>query len=464
MLKLFRAFAKWWRGPVAQPLQLHVNKSTGERERVNLTALVSNSAIRLEVHNDRKHLVLPSYTLPDDVVMNGLLYPHSEIEASYKGLEGKLAPLGHPTVNGVYVSANMGEAINAHHIGAWNRNVERRQMPDGRSRVYLEKWVDIEYAANTEGGRRLLERVGFDIEKGVMGAPKGNVHTSTGIFLNADLGASGMTTNGTQYRGTAKSMVMDHDCILLDEVGAATPDQGVGLMVNNLRVEDAVPLTVNEVLSKQSYGNLQRMLSDAANRKWGAGDKYVWVEDFDATTAIVHLDGKSEAIAYSVKDGEVQFAEAGKEVQQKTEWVDSPLVNRILQSFGIRLNSGPNTKPLVEVPPDMDRKELDEALAANAKTQGEALEKLFAPIAERLSKLETNQSALSESLTANARAAEADKRKVVAEKLGQATADSLTGNALDECHAKLVGSATIVGGFQANTGADGFQKTALPEA
>ncbi len=99
MLKLFRAFAKWWRGPVAQPLQLHVNKSTGERERVNLTALVSNSAIRLEVHNDRKHLVLPSYTLPDDVVMNGLLYPHSEIEASYKGLEGKLAPLGHPTVN-----------------------------------------------------------------------------------------------------------------------------------------------------------------------------------------------------------------------------------------------------------------------------------------------------------------------------------------------------------------------------
>jgi hypothetical protein len=459
MFKPFRAFAKWWRGPVAQPLQLYVNKSTGERERVNLTALVSNSAIRLEVHNDRKHLVLPSYTLPDDVVMNGLLYPHSEIEASYKGLEGKLAPLGHPTVNGVYVSANMGEAINAHHIGAWNRNVERRG-----NRIYLEKWVDIEYAANTEGGRRLLERVGFDIEKGVMGEPKGNVHTSTGIFLNADLGASGMTTNGTQYRGTAKSMVMDHDCILLDEVGAATPDQGVGLMVNNLRVEDAVPLTVNEVLSKQSYGNLQRMLSDAANKKWGGGDKYVWVEDFDATTAIVHREGRSEAIAYSIKDDAVQWAETSKEVEQKTEWVDSPLVNRFLQSLGFRLNSKPDTKPTAEVPSDMDRKELDEALAANAKTQGEALEKLFAPIAERLSKLETNQNALSESLTANARAAEADKRKVVAEKLGQGVADALTGNALDECHAKLVGSAAIVGGFQANTGAEGFQKTALPEA
>ena len=459
MLKLFRAFAKWWRGPVAQPLQLHVNKSTGERERVNLTALVSNSAIRLEVHNDRKHLVLPSYTLPDDVVMNGLLYPHSEIEASYKGLEGKLAPLGHPTVNGVYVSANMGEAINALHIGAWNRNVERRG-----NRNYLEKWVDIEYAANTEGGRRLLDRVGFDVEKGAMGEPKGNVHTSTGIFLNADLGASGMTTNGTQYRGTAKSMVMDHDCILLDEIGAATPDQGVGLMVNTVRVEDAVPLTVNEVLSKQSYGNLQRMLNEGANKKWGTGDKYVWVEDFDTTTAIVHLDGKSEAIAYSVKDGEVQFAEAGKEVQQKTEWVDSPLVNRFLQSLGFRLNSGPNTKPTAEGENDMDPKELAAMLAANQTETLAAVKALLDPVASSVATLQANQTALSESLTANARAAEADKRKVVAEALGQATADLLTGNALDECHAKLVGSAPIVGGFQANTGADGFQKTALPEA
>ena len=459
MLKLFRAFAKWWCGPVTHPLQLHVNKSTGERERVNLTALVSNSAIRLEVHNDRKHLVLPSYTLPDDVVMNGLLYPHSEIEASYKGLEGKLAPLGHPTVNGVYVSANMGEAINAHHIGAWNRNVERRG-----NRIYLEKWVDVEYAANTEGGRRLFDRVGFDVEKGVMGEPKGDVHTSTGIFLNADLAASGITANGTQYRGTAGSMLMDHDAILLDEIGAATPDQGVGLMVNTVRVEDAVPLTVNEVLSKQSYGNLQRMLSDAANKKWGAGDKYVWVEDFDATTAIVHLDGKSEAIAYSVKDGGVQFAEVGKEVQQKTEWVDSPLVNRFLQSLGFRLNSGPNTKPTAEGENDMDPKELAALLAANQTETLAAVKALLDPVATSVATLQANQTALSESLTANARAAEADKRKVVAEKLGQATADSLTGNALDECHAKLVGSAPIVGGFQANTGADGFQKTALPEA
>lgn len=459
MLKLFRAFAKWWRGPVAQPLQLHVNKSTGERERVNLTALVSNSAIRLEVHNDRKHLVLPSYTLPDDVVMNGLLYPHSEIEASYKGLEGKLAPLGHPTVNGVYVSANMGEAINAHHIGAWNRNVERRG-----NRIYLEKWVDIEYAANTEGGRRLLDRVGFDIEKGVMGEPKGNVHTSTGIFLNADLNASGMTTNGTQYRGTAKSMVMDHDCILLDEIGAATPDQGVGLMVNTVRVEDAVPLTVNDVLSKLSYGNTQRMLSEAANKKWGGQDKYVWVEDFDATTAIVHRDGKSEAIAYALKGDEVQWSEAGKEVQQKTEWVDSPMVNRFLQSLGFRLNSGPNTKPTVEGNPEMTPEELAAALAANNAKIMDSVTAAITPVATAVATLQANHTALSESLTANARAAEADKRKLVAEKLGQATADMLTGNALDECHAKLVGTAPIVGGFQANTGADGFQKTALPEA
>lgn len=440
---------------LVQCLELHVNKEdSAPRERVNLTALVNNSAIRLEMVNNRQHLVLPSYTLPDNVIMNGLLYPHSEIERSYPTLEGTFAPLGHPVLDGTYIPAEMPEAINAHHIGAFNRNVERRG-----NRIYLEKYVDIEVAKRTEGGLRLFDRVGFDVEKGEMGVPTGNVHTSTGIFLHADL-----TANGEGYRGTARNMLMNHDAILLDEPGAATPDQGVGLMVNTLRVEDAVPLTANEVLSKLSYGNRQRMLSDAANLKWGGADKWVWVEDFDETTAIVHRDKESSAVDYSIKDDVVQFAEAEKPVTQKTEWVDkNPIVNRILQLIGVRVNSGPDTKPPVEDVPDMDRKELDEALAANAKTQGEALEKLFAPIAERLTALETNQKSISDSLTANSRAAEADKRKVVAEKLGQTVADALTGNALDEAHAKLVGAAGIVAGFQGNADTGAFTKTELAE-
>lgn len=429
-------------------LQLHVNK-TGEPDtvRVNLRYKVNNADVkRGVVHNGRKHTVIPSYTLPDEVVMNGLLYTHEEIEASYKGLEGTLAPLGHPTLDGTYVSANTAEAINAFHIGAFNRNVERRG-----NRVFVEKWVDEEYAANTEGGRKLLEALDA-------GEP---IHTSTGIFLHADVTTNGVAANGKKFRAAARQMVMDHDAILIGEIGAATPDDGVGLLVNTLDVEDAIPLTTHAVLSELSYSNLSRMLNDAASLKWATPERYVWIEDFDNATAIVHRDKESSAVNYTIKDGKAVFADIEQTVTQKTEWL--PTVNRILQSLGFKLNSGPDTKPTAEGENDMDRKELDEALAANAKTQGEALEKLFAPIAERLGALETNQKTLSDSLTANNRAAEADKRKLVAEKLGQAAADMLTGNALDEVHAKFVGAAPLIPGFQGNASTDGFKATELPE-
>lgn len=72
---------------------------------VNITTQVNSQSIRREMYNGREHLVLPSYTLPANVVMNGGLYTAEEIDAHYQGLEGTLAPLGHPQVNGQFVSA-----------------------------------------------------------------------------------------------------------------------------------------------------------------------------------------------------------------------------------------------------------------------------------------------------------------------------------------------------------------------
>ena len=119
---------------------------------VNVTTKVNSQSIRRETYNGREHLVLPSYTLPANVVMNGGLYPASEIDAHYQGLEGTLAPLGHPTVNGQFVSAFSPEGINVGHIGAWNRNVKK-----SGNRIYAEKWVDVQVANQSEGGRELLE-------------------------------------------------------------------------------------------------------------------------------------------------------------------------------------------------------------------------------------------------------------------------------------------------------------------
>jgi hypothetical protein len=187
-----------------------------EHIRVNVKALVNNAEIRHETRNGRKVVVVPSATLPDDIVMNRILYPSAEIEKSYQGLERTLAPFGHPKVNGRHVSAKEPEALNANHIGAHNENVRRI---DGR--VYMDKVIDIETATQSENGRLVLSA----IEKNLP------VHTSTGIFMQL------VPNEDQSLRGSASNMVFDHDAILIGEDGAAGPDKGVGMMVNGEECE-----------------------------------------------------------------------------------------------------------------------------------------------------------------------------------------------------------------------------------
>ncbi|MDX7384510.1 hypothetical protein SJ266_24810, partial [Enterobacter hormaechei] len=232
---------------------------------VNITTKVNSQSIRRENYNDREHLVLPSYTLPANVVMNGGLYTQEQIDAHYKGLEGTLAPLGHPQVNGQFVSAFSPEGINAGHIGAWNRNVKK-----SGNRIYLEKWVDVARARESEGGRELLERVAA-IERGEDVPP---IHTSVAAFLDQLEPNEQQRATGADW--VAKIYSMDHDAILLHEVGAATPEQGVGLMVN---ADLAQPLKANSgALVGESYREREQRLDRAAKAKFAAGaDEYAWV-------------------------------------------------------------------------------------------------------------------------------------------------------------------------------------------
>jgi hypothetical protein len=59
------------------------------------------------------------------------------------------------------------------------------------------------------------------------------VHTSVGVFIDVEE-TDGVQTNdaGQEFTAIARGMVFDHDAILLDSVGAAQPDQGVGMAVN----------------------------------------------------------------------------------------------------------------------------------------------------------------------------------------------------------------------------------------
>lgn len=185
--------------------------------RVNIRSVVNRAEIREEVRNGRKVVVVPSATLPDGVVMNGIRYPAEEIDKSYKTLNRTPAPLGHPKLNGQYVSASDPEGINVGYIGAWNENVRRE-----KGRVLLDKIIDVEVANRSEGGRRVLEAIN-------QGKP---IHTSTGLLCQLET-----LNDDSEASYIARNMEFDHDAILLDEEGAATPDQGVGMMVNGKQVE-----------------------------------------------------------------------------------------------------------------------------------------------------------------------------------------------------------------------------------
>lgn len=182
-----------------------------QRVRVNIRSVANTAAVRFEKRNGREVAIVPSATLPDDVVMNDIRYPADEIEKSYKTLNRTPAPLGHPMVNGQFLSAYDPEAQNMNGIGAWNENARR----DG-GRVLLDKVIDVERANACEGGKRVMDAIN-------KGEP---IHTSTGLLCLLE------NAEGEGYKSIAREIEFDHDAILLDEEGAATPAQGVGMMVN----------------------------------------------------------------------------------------------------------------------------------------------------------------------------------------------------------------------------------------
>ena len=181
--------------------------------RVNIKHRVANSAIRRETRNGRDVIVVPSAVAKFDTVLNGILYTRNELEASYQQLEGLPAPLGHPVVNNQFVSARTPEAINGFWAGAWNTN----PRIEG-DRVFADKVIDVEFAQNSENGRKLLAAINA-------GQP---ISTSTGLLMERD-----PAPEGVDYQWIGRNYAYDHDAILLDETPAIGTTEGVGMMVNS---------------------------------------------------------------------------------------------------------------------------------------------------------------------------------------------------------------------------------------
>ena len=196
----------------------HAKEPTGNQLLVNISTLVDNSAIRTETIEGVEFTVLPSKTLPPGIVMNGIMYPADEVKRTIDTLNMTPVTLGHPVVNGRFADAYDMMSQAKHGLsGAFNKVTGQAQ--DGSWLV--DKYIPTEALQNSTRGKIVANAI----------AKKQPIHTSTGVYLSRvpELGTNAL---GQEYQYRAKIDKFNHDAILLNEVGAATPEQGVGLFVN----------------------------------------------------------------------------------------------------------------------------------------------------------------------------------------------------------------------------------------
>ena len=275
---------------------------------VNISTLVANSEIRTEVVEGVEFTVLPSKTLPPEIVMNGILYPSEEVEATINTLDGSPVTMSHPVIAGKFADAYLPLAQAKFGIlGAHNK--VRGKAADGS--WLIDKYIPTEQLANSANGKKLAEAIKH----------KRPIHTSTGVYLTKEP-EIGVNAMGQEYTSRAKIDRFNHDAILLNEVGAATPEQGVGIFVNARGESEEtevmyVNLSSGDDFSMSSNG-MRMKLQDAARKQFNPeedDDMWIYVEDFNETKAIVCQKDKQFAVEYKMVGDDIEFVGELKKVE-----------------------------------------------------------------------------------------------------------------------------------------------------
>ncbi|HCN98452.1 MAG TPA: DUF2213 domain-containing protein [Leclercia sp.] len=451
-----------------------------KRNRVNvLTVVNSASNITTENVNGKPHIVVRGITpVVDDIVMNRKLYPAAEIEKAYNTLERNPMPLGHPKVDGKHVSARDVQAVNEYHVGAWLQNVSHK---DGK--VTGDMYVNRQYAESSEKGKRLINR----LDEMLAGTNSDPIHISTGL-LYSGIAANG-ESKGKKYNEIATNMMFDHVAVLLDEPGAGTPDEGVGIFVNAegdeqevelANLADAADCTREGMLNKTrffftnasnfSFDDIQRAISDKLRE--GAGeDKWLWPETVWPDSFIYRDDTRYLKQKYLIDDagkavfvGEpVEVVRKPTEYEIKTNGENDPmkeLIINALQAAG-KPTEGKSDAELMDAYNQLAaekaaaKTEKPEEKATREKAEKEERERAnnqaeapawFKPFADDLA-------AVKSGLTVNADKEKGEKRAAV--KLAMNMSDDevadLDGKALDAMYAKCQTSIGLNGAYRQAT-------------
>ncbi|HBV9247163.1 TPA: DUF2213 domain-containing protein [Klebsiella aerogenes] len=428
---------------------------------------INASNISTTTINGQEHYVIRgAVPIVDDIVMNGGLYPAEEINNSYQTMEGKLMPLPHPMVDGKYVSANDPRAINTYHVGAWAQNVSK-----SGDQVVMDVYINKAVAETKPDGKRLINR----LDEMIAGTNTDPIHLSTGLLTNKEKKSG--ESKGKKHSWIARNMQFDHIAILLDEPGAGTPEEGVGMFVNadgqegeveNASLIDAANSLKDGLLNKvkfffthnsdASFDEIYQMLREAIRAPSGS-DVYryvvtVWPEKF-----IYEEGNKLFQQKYLIDDsgvtlvGEpVEVVRKPTEYEVKTNGETNPMKEKMiaaLNAAGVKTEGLTDDQVWDAYNQQMQKKEgggdPDQA-QINSDVITAAVNAALTPLNEKLSKLETQ-------LQANAESELKTKRDAVKAKFSfmtEAAINSLAGDALNDLYSQCQTSTGLNPAFQGN--------------
>lgn len=286
--------------------------------RVNIVSAVNSAKIS---KSNGMYTIRDVVPIVDDIVMNSVAYPAAEIDKAYPSLNNTPAPAGHPkNADGQYVSAANATAMQQYWVGAAVTNARK----EGDA-VLVDITVNEAQAQAMDNGRRLIERLDAAMA-GNAGEP---IHVSTGVLLRKT--AAKGESKGKAYNAIASDMVFDHLAILLDEQGAGTPEEGVGMWLNhegesepvfmvNLEVNDVKkrkPITANS--DELSFSDIAMKLSEALSAAMPQQDAWV-VDIFDKYFVYRLGDSFYKSDYYIDSENVVSLIGDPQQVERKTEY------------------------------------------------------------------------------------------------------------------------------------------------
>jgi hypothetical protein len=350
-----------------------------KRSRIHILSTVNASAVSKE---GGTYTIRGVCGAVDDIVMNSVLYPAAELSEGVASLEGKPAPAGHPkNAAGQFISALNGEALAAAWMGSYCRNARHE---GGRTLVDIV--VNEAQARAHPDGAKMVDR----LDAAINGSNVEDIHVSTGLLARM-LSVNG-ESRGKKYSKVATGIEYDHLAILLNEQGAGTPADGVGMFLNAAGQEEAIEVANlstepedkryaglvgwlrkllgngSEISFDQITSGLYRALPDGA-----------WVtEVFDRYAIWTDRDGKLWRQDYTVSsEGSVAFSGNPIEVTRRVDY--EPVSNHeeadavkdkilaALNAAGIKTEGLDDAQLLTAYNALVTKPATDQLTAANAK-------------------------------------------------------------------------------------------------